>query len=136
MTKHTEVTVFCTKDAEGNWTGEVEPDHVYEVLDGTCVETTVTDEGVGAYEYCGQCGVHHSWEVSEVEGSADVDFTLDFQGYEFESDEEQEAAEEQVWASLDLPSVSTSDSDGDIEFSITWEPASAAGPSVTYEATI
>lgn len=129
-----EVTVQCERNEDGTWFGTVCEDAIQDALDGVDVSATVEDDGVGAYEYCGQCGVHHDWTVTAVEGEADVDFNLDFQGYEFESDEEQEEAENQVWATLEMPTVSGSGTEEDIDYDFTWYPDNAAGPSVTYKA--
>jgi hypothetical protein len=135
--KHTEVIISCTKDpTTGQWYGEVDTDALYDVLAGFPVDAKIEDEGIGPYEAWGQCGVHHSWEATEVEGSADVEFELDFGDYEFETDEEQEAAHEQVWASLEVPSVPASDSEDDVSFSFTWEPVTGAGPTITFQAEI
>ena len=131
-----EVTVTCEQLSDGTWVGTIDEDDLHAVLSEADVESRVTDEGIGPYEFWGQRGVHHSWEVSEVSGSCDVGLYLNFGEHEFEDDDAREAAEEQVWASLTIPNVRTSGTaEDDIEFDVNWEP-SAPGPEVTFEAEL
>ncbi len=130
-----EITVTCERLSDGTWVGSIDEDDLHAALCEAEVEAEVEDEGVGAYECWGQCGVDVDYRVTSVTGSAEVTLYCDFSGHEFEDDEAEEAAKTQAIASLTIPNVRTSGDEDGVEYDILWVP-SAPAETVYFEAEV